>query len=73
MSQNYKETLNLPRTDFPMKANLTAREPKLLGMWKPDAALGADPKIEKGPTIICFAQPPSPTATFTWALRSTKS
>jgi len=21
MSQNYKETLNLPRTDFPMKAN----------------------------------------------------
>jgi len=22
MSQNYKDTLNLPRTDFPMKANL---------------------------------------------------
>jgi isoleucyl-tRNA synthetase len=34
MSQkNYKETLNLPRTDFPMKANLTAREPELLNMW----------------------------------------
>jgi isoleucyl-tRNA synthetase len=28
MSQNYKETLNLPRTDFPMKANLAAREPE---------------------------------------------
>jgi isoleucyl-tRNA synthetase len=34
MSQNYKETLNLPRTDFPMKANLTAREPELLKMWQ---------------------------------------
>ena len=34
MSQNYKATLNLPRTDFPMKANLTAREPELLKMWQ---------------------------------------
>src|SRR6266496_512266 len=33
MSQNYKETLNLPRTDFPMKANLAAREPEMLKMW----------------------------------------
>ena len=33
MGQNYKETLNLPRTDFPMKANLAAREPALLKMW----------------------------------------
>ena len=30
MSQNYKDTLNLPRTDFPMKANLAAREPEML-------------------------------------------
>ena len=28
MSQNYKETLNLPKTDFPMKANLATREPE---------------------------------------------
>src|ERR1700716_443255 len=33
MSQNYKDTLNLPRTDFPMKANLTTREPELLKSW----------------------------------------
>ena len=33
MSQNYKDTLNLPRTDFPMKANLTAREPEILKGW----------------------------------------
>jgi isoleucyl-tRNA synthetase len=34
MSQkNYKDTLNLPRTNFPMKANLAAREPEFLKMW----------------------------------------
>jgi isoleucyl-tRNA synthetase len=34
MSQNYKDTLNLPRTDFPMKANLAAREPEMLRSWQ---------------------------------------
>jgi isoleucyl-tRNA synthetase len=33
MSQNYKDTINLPRTDFPMKANLATREPELLKKW----------------------------------------
>ena len=31
---NYKETLNLPKTDFPMKANLIAREPEILAKWQ---------------------------------------
>jgi isoleucyl-tRNA synthetase len=31
---NYKDTLNLPRTDFPMKANLAQREPEILRMWE---------------------------------------
>ncbi len=30
----YKETLNLPQTDFPMQANLTANEPARLSRWK---------------------------------------
>src|SRR5438876_415891 len=34
MSQNYKDTLNLPRTVFPMKANLAAREPEMLRTWE---------------------------------------
>ena len=29
----YKDTLNLPRTDFPMKADLVAREPQRLEKW----------------------------------------
>ncbi len=31
---DYKETLNLPKTDFPMRANLQKREPKLLEKWE---------------------------------------
>ena len=34
MSQNYKDTLNLPKTDFPMKASLTTREPEMLKKWQ---------------------------------------
>ena len=30
---DYKDTLNLPQTDFPMKANLSVREPDILGKW----------------------------------------
>ncbi|CAK0748894.1 isoleucine--tRNA ligase [Gammaproteobacteria bacterium] len=30
---DYKHTLNLPRTDFPMKANLAQREPERLHHW----------------------------------------
>ncbi len=31
---DYKETLNLPKTDFPMKANLPRREPEILKRWE---------------------------------------
>jgi isoleucyl-tRNA synthetase len=30
----YRDTLNLPRTDFPMKANLLEREPERLRWWR---------------------------------------
>jgi len=31
---DYKDTLNLPQTDFPMRANLANREPKMLEQWE---------------------------------------
>jgi isoleucyl-tRNA synthetase len=31
---DYKNTLNLPRTDFPMKGDLVAREPERLSKWE---------------------------------------
>src|SRR5947199_6914912 len=44
MSQNYKEALNLPKTDFPMKASLTTREPEMLKQWE---AAGLYEQIQK--------------------------
>ena len=31
---DYKDTLNLPKTSFPMKANLPHREPEMLKKWQ---------------------------------------
>ena len=43
MATDYKNTLNLPRTDFPMKADLVAREPARLKKWQ---EAGLYPKIQ---------------------------
>ncbi len=32
--KDYKDTLNLPKTGFPMKANLTEREPVMITFWE---------------------------------------
>jgi isoleucyl-tRNA synthetase len=34
VSTDFKSTLNLPRTDFPMRANLAQREPELVARWQ---------------------------------------
>jgi isoleucyl-tRNA synthetase len=34
VSKDYKDTLNLPKTAFPMKANLAQREPAMLKHWE---------------------------------------
>ena len=34
MSKDYTSTLNLPRTDFSMRANLPQREPEMLKYWE---------------------------------------
>ena len=34
---DYKETISLPKTDFPMKANLPQREPEVLRQWEEQA------------------------------------
>src|SRR5690625_2423695 len=34
MSADYKNTINLPKTDFPMRGNLPKREPKWLEAWE---------------------------------------
>ncbi len=34
MPQDYNQTLNLPKTDFPMRAGLPQREPEMLEKWE---------------------------------------
>jgi isoleucyl-tRNA synthetase len=45
---DYKTTLNLPRTDFPMKANLSQREPEMLKKWEEIDLYGKMRAIGKG-------------------------
>ena len=33
MPMDYKQTINLPATDFPMKADLARREPEVQKFW----------------------------------------
>ncbi len=36
MANDYKDTMNLPNTDFPMRGNLPTQEPKRLEKWESD-------------------------------------
>ena len=48
---DYSKTVNLPETDFPMKANLPEKEPKILAKWEKEniykKILGARSSAEK--------------------------
>ena len=37
---SYRDTLNLPDTDFPMKANLPQREPDWIRFWNENDVFG---------------------------------
>ena len=56
---NYKDTLNLPETDFPMKANLAQREPEILAFWQRADLYHSLRKQSKGrPQFILHDGPP---------------
>ncbi|MBI3014830.1 MAG: isoleucine--tRNA ligase, partial [Candidatus Tectomicrobia bacterium] len=54
-----KDTLNLPRTDFPMKANLVKKEPELLRRWDEMDVYGRIRRAARGrPLYILHDGPP---------------
>jgi isoleucyl-tRNA synthetase len=56
---DYKATLNLPKTDFPMKANLPLREPELLASWEREGLYQQIQEAGKGrPRYILHDGPP---------------
>jgi isoleucyl-tRNA synthetase len=55
----YKETLNLPVTDFPMRANLPKREPEILAFWEKEGIYARQREVRKGsPTYTLHDGPP---------------
>ncbi|NKB37807.1 MAG: isoleucine--tRNA ligase [Gammaproteobacteria bacterium] len=56
---NYKDTLNLPKTSFPMKGNLSQREPQMLKRWQEMNLYGKIREKKSGkPTFILHDGPP---------------
>ena len=45
---NYKDTLLLPKTDFPMKAGLSQKEPAILARWAQDRLYEQLRNVRKG-------------------------
>ena len=59
MSTNYKETLNLPKTDFPMKADLITREPARLAKWDAESLYRRIQEARKdAPLFVLHDGPP---------------
>jgi len=66
----YKKTLNLPTTDFPMKASLAEREPALLAQWEAQQVYAEIRKARAGqPRFYCTMAPLMPMVTSTWVTR----
>ena len=56
---DYKDTLNLPKTAFPMKANLAQREPQMLARWQKQDLYGQIRAAAAGrPKYILLDGPP---------------
>jgi isoleucyl-tRNA synthetase len=59
-----KKTLNLPKTDFPMKAGLPQNEPKQLAAWQESHLYDRILSARKGlPLFVLHDGPPYPTGT----------
>lgn len=56
---DYNKTLNLPRTDFPMRAGLTQKEPEFLEMWEKSEIYKKIMKKNEGkPVYVLHDGPP---------------
>lgn len=56
---DYSKTLNLPQTEFPMRANLPEREPELLRFWQEKRIYEEQSKRAKGkPKFVLHDGPP---------------
>ena len=69
-----KKTINLPKTAFPMKANLPQNEPKMLERWEQMGIYERIREARKGcaAATSCTTVLPTPAGPSTWARRMNK-
>ena len=60
--QDYNNTLNLPSTEFPMRAGLPQREPAMLEEWEKKRLYDRLMENEGKPVWVLHDGPPMPTA-----------
>ena len=58
MSKDYNATLNLPKTDFPMRAGLPKREPEMLRHWEELDVYNAQLKKNEGKPLFSLHDGP---------------
>ena len=56
---DYKQSINLPQTDFPMKADLAQREPAFVARWQAEDTYGELRRLAQGrPRFVLHDGPP---------------
>ena len=69
---DYNKTINLPKTDFPMRAGLPKREPEMLKRWQDMDLYNELLKKNEVDFVLGLSQEElalrSPTAACTWAM-----
>jgi len=58
VSKDYKDTLCLPKTQFPMKANLAQREPQMIEKWEKEGLYGRIMEARKDAPVFAFHDGP---------------
>ena len=68
MANEYKHTMNLPKTSFPMRASLATREPERLKVWRENNVYELTRKKNAGhDKFVLHDGPRTRTAPSTWA------
>ena len=58
MAQDFNATVNLPKTDFPMRAALPTREPEMLARWEAQDVYGELLKKNEGKPLFSLHDGP---------------
>lgn len=67
-AKSYKDTVNLPKTTFNMRANAPQKEPEIQKFWQENRIYEDLAQNNPKDFFTLHDGPPMPTATSTWAM-----